>query len=73
MSWMFFILVTMSSWCVTMLPDCRGVFSGGSCESSSMAGVTGVGVDGTGRMGVTGVSGGRLEIEGAFRFLLIFF
>lgn len=70
-SWMFFMRVTTSSWWVTILPDCLGVFSSGSWESSSIpAGVIGVGV--TGGIGVTGVRGGA-DNDGAFRFRLIFF
>lgn len=69
-SWIFFIRVTTSSWCVTMLPDCRGVFSSGSWESSSSDGVIGVGV--TGVIG-TGVRGAGADIDGAFLFRLIFF
>lgn len=33
----FFIRVTTSSWCVTMLPDWRGVAAGVSCEASSVS------------------------------------
>lgn len=48
----FFIRVTTSSWCVTMLPDCRGVSAScarlASSESSPpAAAATAVGVDGT--------------------------
>lgn len=68
-NWIFFIRVTTwSSWWVTILPDCLGVFSVGSCESSSTVGVIG-GIELT---GVAGVNGGAI-FEGAFRFLFIFF
>lgn len=66
-NWIFFILVTTSSWWVTILPDCLGVFSSGSCESSSSDGMSGVGV-----AGVSGVRGGA-DSDGAFLFRLIFF
>lgn len=68
-SWTFFIRVTTSSWCVTILPDCLGVFSvgGTSWESSS------IGTDGVGVAGGTGVGGAVADIDGAFRFLLNFF
>ena len=67
---MFFMRVTTSSWCVTMLPDCRGV-GGCNCDDasseSSPAAVAGAGAGdgGTGVVGTvtgaatgTGVSGG---------------
>lgn len=80
MSFTFFIRVTTSSLpCVTILPDCRGVFSaeGISCESSSIGVTVGVAgattAGGGGGAGVTGVAGAGVDIEGVFRFRLIFF
>lgn len=78
MSFTFFIRVTTSSLpCVTILPDCRGVFSaeGISCESSSIGvtvGVAGVAVGGGGA-GVTGVAGAGVDIDGVFLLRFIFF
>uniref|UniRef100_A0A2M4D7B8 Putative secreted protein n=1 Tax=Anopheles darlingi TaxID=43151 RepID=A0A2M4D7B8_ANODA len=37
MSCTFFMRVTTSSWCATMLPDCRGVGVGGTSSESSFS------------------------------------